>query len=196
MNARMLSISILFAAHSSAGAAITVFNTYEEWAASAGEFTTIGFADLAPPPPGEFLQITDQYAGLGMTIPDDDYALLHYNRSNFIDDWGVKNHNDDSDMWFEFSEPIHTFSARMANSGFHWWLYDGDELVHFIPQWITDFRGFISDEPFDRVRVMPGLGSIITMDDIMFQTIIPAPGVLTALAGAGLLNRGSRKRHA
>lgn len=197
MNIHARSFALALAVQSSAAAAVTIFNTFEEWSGAAGDITTIRFADLAPPPPGGVLQITDQYADLGMTIPDEDYALLRYNRSNYIDDWGVSNWNLDSDMWFEFSEPIHTFAARMGNSGFDWWLYNGDELVHFIPEWVTDFRGFISDEPFDRVQVKPGgSGSLVSMDDILFQTIIPAPGALPVLIGVGLATGGRRRRPA
>ena len=164
----------------SASADVTKFTgNYGAWASAAGPHSTITFAEF------QYQAITTQYSDLGVLFTADELNSTLLSPPTFPEDgWGM---DGNTIIELTFAEPIHAIGFHHpAYIGFVLW--SGPNVSYtteFFGTLQNRFGGITSDQPFDRVWMLPAnqdVGSVY-LDNLYFSTI-PAPGVAACLASA------------
>jgi hypothetical protein len=168
---------------------ITPAETYDEFITLQPDVTRIDFADLGRYP----ATLTNQYAHVGVTFDatlGDWIAVSDYPPFE-VDGFGARGLSSINEHDVVFSHPIQHFGL-WNNGGASIELYDGSRIVAaFSFLTLEDgFFGFASDQAFDRIRFR---NTAPSFDDIVFTTLIPAPGA-TVLVVVGCLCSGRRRR--
>jgi len=176
-----------------ASADVTTYGTYEEWIENAGDVQEMTFAETELSS-GTFL--TDQLAHTGITFREDDWVqLANGDYSGVRDDWIIQNFNADVTMWIDFTAPITSVAVDTPQGSHSYQLRLGDTLVADLPWTVFTFSGFVSDQPFDAIRIKRNAGGQqIAVDNLLYSTIIPGPSGLTMIGIASLLG-ARRRRH-
>jgi len=174
-----------------ATAAVTTYGTYEEWVANAGNTTAMNFVDTGLPS-GTFL--TDQFVESGIAFREDDWVQLANADVGVPDQWFIQNFNADFNMWIDFTEPITAVAVDTIQSAQSYQLWLGDELVADLPQTVLTFNGFVSEEPFDAIRIRNEASQQLIVDNLFYSTIIPGPSGVAVLGVASLIGCGRRRR--
>ena len=177
----------------SAAADIAFFRGPDEvaaWEEAAGSWGTMDFTGF------EFGQhLTDEYEEeLGVVFTDTTNYVSGPSAGLFPrDKWGLQIGPFASFAEFTTVEPIQSLAF------FHPGIFDvtlwlGDELILFEENsfFPLGFFGFVSEVPFDRVRISDGADTA-SIDDILVGAAVPSPAV-AALLGLGLLKGGRRRR--
>lgn len=174
--------------------AVTVHDSFPQWSADAGTFTTITFGEIPV-----FSNVTDQYASLGVLFTDSGpNKTLGFDPVVFPQDgYGL---NGGAMIELTLLSPALGIAAHFP--GFlRFRLYWGESLIYASPlvgaSGYANFRGYISDSLFDRVELL-GIPNdpmdIIGLDNLYISFVpVPAPGAalgLLALAACG----GRRRR--
>jgi hypothetical protein len=73
-------------------------------------------------------------------------------------------------------------------------LWMDDVLVADLPETIFFFSGFVSDTPFNAIRIKNEGSSLTVVDNLLYSTIIPGPSGVALLGVASLLGAGRRRR--
>jgi len=134
--------------------------------------------------------ITTQYSAFGLTFDGLNFITLDV--PSFADDWGLRIF-DGNDLYFE--DPINWIAADiLGNITIELYangqkIYSAHQLGH---SGLGQFGGVISDEPFDRVRLLDMSDNLTVLDDLHFGPPIPAPSVLAPLVM--FMCAGSRRR--
>ncbi|MBL9121797.1 MAG: hypothetical protein JNL80_17970 [Phycisphaerae bacterium] len=174
--------------NASCSAGITVYQSFDNWTAAAGPFTTITFTEVPA-----FTIVTDQYLSLGVNFTDDDPNVTGP-AGGYLDGAGV---NGLAMIEATFASPI-TAVAFHHPGNVKFRLYLGDTFVgqtgylggggpHF-------FSGVTSTLLFDRLQAIDLIGEPIDpvfVDNMYFSTI-PAPSAACLLLS--LLVRPRRRR--
>jgi len=166
-----------------ASAAVSTYGTYEEWIENADDVQEMTFADTDLPS-GTFL--TDQLAHTGITFRQDDWIQLANLDVGFPDMWFIQNFNADRTMWIDFAHPITAVGLdTLVSNSYQLWL--DDMLVADIPETIVSFNGFISETPFNAIRIRGEGGQYLAVDTVYHGVAIPGPPVLGVLSMASIV---------
>jgi hypothetical protein len=166
---------------------IVEYREKEEWEAAAGEFTTIGFADL---PDGTW--VTEQYAHLGVHFVDGWDQVIH--GGSFLEDGAGLAGGEQIDLVFD--APMYSIAADFPGFlGFD--LYFEGEFFYKSSEFgvggYGNFGGLVSTEPFDRAVLWEyGQYPSVFVDDLHFGPPIPAPSALCIVSAALLTARRRR----
>ena len=192
----MFAMSVVMAmSTASAHAGFTKYNQdFAGWKAASGVYSTVTFGEV----PANSV-VTDQYASLGLLFTSLDLDTT-YPQDFFVfpqDGFGL---DGNCQVELTFSQPISAigwhFPGLMTAK-----FYNGSELLWTDPLMgqggsFSNFVGFVSNLPFDRVTLVgppgPTCGNV-AIDNIYFSTI-PAPGSAAFLVLSLVAARG-RRRH-
>jgi hypothetical protein len=177
-----------------AQAAVTGHDSFTSWSAEAEPFTTITFGEIPL-----FSTVTDQYASLGVLFTNiapnktDGFDTIVFPE----DGYGLKGY-----PMIELTLLSPALGVAAHFPGFlRFQLYSGESLVYSSPlvggSGYGKFKGYTSDTPFDRVRLL-GIPNdpmdIIAVDNLYISFApVPAPGAAVPLLAVALF-RGRRRR--
>lgn len=176
----------------SAWGTVTIYENQTGWEdAVNNDFTTIDFTGWP-----DWTIITTQYSSLGIQFTDGSDRIRN-NPELFPND-GSGLYGAVSSITIEFSSPIY-YLAHWYYAGSRLDLYYGGELIYTSPFFNPlgpphHFVGFISTELFDEARIYAPNGGAINVDNLYFQSPIPAPGALTWLGLAALVRCRRRSK--
>jgi hypothetical protein len=193
----ILNIQLLIAAlvgflSDAASATVTIYSNKTNWENAAGAYSTIYFNEL---PANTW--IDEQYAYLGVHFTDGSDQI--YESDAFVTDgFGLNGALDDSTL--EFDAPLTSIAMDFPGIARIQLFFEG-KLMYTSPELglpgIGNFRGLISTEAFDSVKLYDPAFAGFFADNLYFGPPIPAPGVLALLGVATLFNgRHRRKRSA
>jgi len=164
---------------------IVEYDDKEEWVVAAGEFTTIGFADL---PDGTW--VTEQYAHLGVHFVDGWDQVIH--GGAFLEDGAGIAGGEQIDLVFDDS----MYSIAADFPGYLTIeLYYQEQLFYVSNEFgvggYGNFGGLVSTEPFDRAIIWD-YDDAVFVDDLHFGPPIPAPSALWIVGAAIVAARRRR----
>ena len=111
-----------------------------------------------------------------------------------LDGHGLSVYGPFGSMVLEFENPMTAFAGDFNGVQISYEAFNGDELIGTGIWGLSgpaDFRGFVSDTPFDRLHIR-GHSSVSSVDDLHFAAVpAPAAWVLVVVAG---LSRVRRRR--
>jgi hypothetical protein len=175
-----------------ATAAVTTYGSYEEWIANAGDTMAMTFADTGLPS-GTLL--TDQLANSGITFREDDSVRLVNGDFSGVDDkWIIQTFDLDVTTWIDFTEPITAVAVDTPQPTHSYQLWMDDVLVADLPETVFFFSGFVSDTPFNAIRIRKEGSSVTAVDNLFYSTIIPGPSGAALLGVASFFGVGRRRR--
>jgi len=170
-------------------AEVTEYIDKEAWENAAGQFTTIGFADL---PDGTW--VTEQYAHLGVHFVDG-WDQVVYGEITFPEDGAGLVGGEQIDLVFD--APLYWIATDFPGLLIIDLYYEGELFYSsnvFGVGGYGNFGGLVSTEPFDRAVLWEyGTFPNVFVDDLHFGPPIPAPSAI-ALVGAALLAARRRRR--
>lgn len=173
-------------------AIILFFQDPEGWhnAVGIGNATCIDFVFDTP----QFL--STQYADLGILFTGGNDVATTGSPSSFEDGWGLKPFSGTPPLVeIAFTTPQHAFMIKFPGT-VNFTLFSGGEAIHFQPGGATfgfTYVGVISTIAFDAVNLTSG-GGVVTVDDLWFASVIPAPGGALLLLGSLPLLSGRKRR--
>jgi hypothetical protein len=191
MNKRLPFVAACLAACLHCGAAlggvVSYSSNFEGWQQVAGPYTSLTFTEFPA-----FTVITDQYAGLGVTLTNPTRNVVKFDAFAFQQDGVGIDANGMCELTFD--TPMKAAAAHFFGS-VHLQLFLGEVYLGEVQPWnqpLANVVAAVSTTPFDRIRFksLSPLGEF-TGDNIYFSPI-PSPGGVTVfVAFAGL---GRRRR--
>jgi hypothetical protein len=168
-------------------AEVVEYEDKEAWEIAAGQFSTIGFADL---PDGTW--VTEQYAHLGVHFVDGWDQVIH--GESFLEDGAGLAGGEQIDLVFD--GPMYSLAADFPGY-LTIDLYNEGEVFYTSSELgfggLGNFGGLVSTDSFDRAVLRDPPGNVF-VDDIHFGPPIPAPSPLLIVGVALLVPRRRRTR--
>jgi hypothetical protein len=154
-------------------ASVTVFTNKAAWQNAVGSHTTIDFVGF------QFgMVVGDTYADLGVHFTDGQ-DWFWFNDSSFPNDfWGFDGGLNDAST-IVFDQPLGSIAVDFPGRVQFTLLSRGVIIYQsslFSPGGYGNFRGLVSNQPFDSVVIADPTG-VLAVDDLHFGPPIPAPPV-------------------
>jgi hypothetical protein len=172
-------------------ASVTVFTNKVSWQSAAGPHTTIDFVGY---PLG--MNIANTYADLGVSFTDGQDWIWNLPEGGFPNDlWGFNGGLNNAST-ITFNQAIGSIAVDFP--GFvKFTLLSHNQVIFesplFMPGGYGNFRGLISDQPFDSVIIADPTGGVY-VDDLHFGPPIPAPPAGVVLAFVTVWTGFGRRR--
>jgi hypothetical protein len=171
----VLVIASIGVASIDAHAAVTVFSNKSSWQNAVGPHTTIDFVGYQ-----HGMTIGETYSSIGVHFTDgQDWFWFAPAPTGFLnDDWGFNGGLNNAST-ITFNQAIGSIAVDFP--GFvKFTLLSHNQVIFesplFMPGGYGNFRGLISDQPFDSVIIADPTGGVY-VDDLHFGPPIPAPPV-------------------
>lgn len=192
----LVATALTHLAGTAADAAFTEYKQNQaEWeSAVGGQFATLDF--VFP----QQVVVTNQYLTLGALFTDGNDITAYIPSAFPNDGWGLAGGLSlmgSGKITVEFTQPMHWIA--MDHPGpLYIELFSGGEMIYAstwsgFPPASNYFIGIVSDQAFDKARIVNPFSTTVFIDNLYFGAPIPAPGVLGLLPALAALQPRRRR---